>query len=867
MRKLHYMIALLFAVVASGCAPVFEESYDSLRLDYTEFSVAASAEKALLAIYYSGSWEASLPEGTTWARLEKTSGTGITQNRIILVKNTGPVRKTVVTVTADNGQRLTVDVTQKASSNSYLKFEPNIIALPADALTIEVPIVTTMGDDYVLPMLEGMISESLDGVVADCQVSEAQEVETGTYHRVLTLNLTENQTGSNRVIELPAQMTSSDGKTYGDVLKVTQGPDKAYISVTDRYVVNKNAAECSLSVNHNLGFLAEHMDLQVAYAGEVQEFIQDAILEPNLVKFKVSAAESDRSAEIKVVFNGNGLNLSAVTEFVQVFNLMPRKASIQEFVSLFVDGVHTYAPADIYTDYVELYVVGGAENPNMAQNINTSANSITTDENDRTVYMQDAATGAKHGFRVRFKSADDNVFDHGALVQLALEGCSLRKESSPERYTVENVSASNITVVSEDNPIEPNVRSIASLSPSDIYTYCTLENVEFQVKEGAFTNVREKAAIANPLSVDGANPAMDGAANLLYDNAGNAIYTLINMGCDWRRNKVPSGAGNISGVVVHQQMPRWGGNVGTYSIRPLGKEDVQMEEASEWNTLAEWVLTKETMNHLDYLWKDGYSGESAVTLKQNKMFATNGADAILYSENLEGNCVSRLHTKGATPVSIAYGYKNLTQGSDGMSVGTALTFWGNAAGWYQWNSTSISGYNGIVMELSTMSASGSAVSVGFSIAAGYMDGTTLASQSSTSFPIYWTVEYSTDGSTWTEAVNAATGSTGFEMRTVPATFTGESKAPHYGTTAKIDINTQSDMGFGYVPHRFILPGSVLGHQSVKVRIRPSSDIIMCFNAQWDAGIASAQLRAIPQPNQKTNVNHGLFLEDVVIQYK
>ena len=869
MRKLHYITALLVAVMVSGCAPVFEESYDSLRLDYTEFSVSASAEKALVPIYYSGSWEATLSDGTSWAYVEKVSGKGITQNRIHFVRNTGPVRKTVLTVTADNGNRCTVDITQKGSSNSYLKFETNNIELPADALTIEVPFVTTMGDDYVLPMMAGFVTEEVAEIVTGHQISEPEEVEEGTYRRIVSLTLTENQSGASREISLPMQMTASDGTVYGEALKVVQDAEKAYIRAAEKCVVNKNEAQHSFGFEHNLGYLADGIALEIIYGGVSQDFIQNAILDAEFVKFNVSSTDTDRDAEFKIVYAANGLDLSAVTEFIQVVNLMPRTISVSDLMNLFADGSVPYTPSDIYTDNVQLYVVGGAGNPNMAQNINTKANEITTEENDRTVYMQDAASGATQGFRIRFTGAEDNVFAHGDMVQLSLEGCVLKKESSPERYTIENVSADNITKVSEGNQIVPNVRSIASLSASDVYTYCTIENVEFQVKEGAYTNVREKAAIENPLSVDGTTPAMDGAANLLYDNAGHAIYVLINMGCDWRRNKVPSGAGNISGVVVHQDMPRWGGNVGTFSIRPLNKEDVQMEDtSSEWNTLAEWVLTKGTMAHLEYSWKDGYSGESSATLKQNKMLATNGADAILYSENLDGRTASTgLHQLGATPVTIAYGYRNLNEGTDGMSKGTALTFWGNAAGWYQWNSTSISGYNGIVMELSTENISGSVVSVGFSTAAGYMKETTLASQSSTSFPVYWTVEYSTDGSTWTEAANAATGKNGFEMRSVPATFTGESKAPHYGTKTKIEIVTQSDMGFGYVPYRFLLPGSVLGQQSVKIRIRPSSDIIMCFNALWNAGIASAQLRAIPQSSQVTNVNHGIFLEDVVIQYK
>ncbi len=903
MRKIHYITALLIAVMVPGCAPIFEESYDSLRLDYTEFSVSASEEKALVSIYYSGSWEASLAEGTTWAQLETSSGNGITQNRIYFVKNTGPVRKTLLTVTADNGSRWTVDVTQKGSSNSYLKFEPNSISLPADALTVQVPFVTTMGDDYVQQMMQGFVTEEVASVVTDYQVSEPEQVEEGTYRRMVSLTLSENQSGADREVSLPLQMTAADGTVYGEALKVVQDAQKAYISAPEKCIVNKNEAQHSFSYEHNLGYLASGLKLVITYAGQSLDFIENAVLDAGLVKFDVASTDVDRNAEIAIVYAANGLELSTVTEFVQVVNLMPRSIPVSDLLALFTGGTTTYTPSDIYTDNVQLYVVGGAGNPNMAQNINTAANTITTDENDRTVYMQDAASGATQGFRIRFADAQSNTVEHGDLVQLSLEGCVLKKESSPERYTIENVSAANITEISSGNEIVPNVRTITSLSAADVYTYCTLQNVEFQVKEGAYTNVREYAAIQNPLScgltlnygdtgrangnlLTASQFAMDGAANLLYDQSGATIYALINMGCDWRRSQVPAGAGDVSGVIVHQEMPRWGGDVGTYSIRPLDESDFNMSAVSQWNTLAEWVMTEGTTDENSYSWKhgadnaDGYSGTKASTLTQNKLCATNGASALIYSENLDGRTTgTSLHGKGATPVSVEYGYRGLDVTSPssaetfGMTKGSAITFWGNSSGWFRNGVSGNDGYNGIVMEFDTKSVSGSVLSVGFSIAAGYPNDSkpqlNIALQSSTSFPVYWTVEYSGDGGArWTEVANEATSRIGFEMRSIPWTLDGTVEyIPNYGTKSKIKVETQSDTGFGYVPYRFNLPSSVFGQDKVMIRIRPTSNIIMSLNSVWNVGLAYDGLTAMLQSSQKTNVNHGVVLEDVVIQYR
>ena len=106
------------------------------------------------------------------------------------------------------------------------------------------------------------------------------------------------------------------------------------------------------------------------------------------------------------------------------------------------------------------------------------------------------------------------------------------------------------------------------------------------------------------------------------------------------------------------------------------------------------------------------------------------------------------------------------------------------------------------------------------------------------------------------------------MRSIPWTLDGTIEyIGNYGTKTKIYPETQSDTGFGYVPYRFNLPSSVFGQDKVMVRIRPTSNVIMSLNSLWNAGLASAGLTAVAQSSQKTNVNHGIVLEDVVIQYK
>ena len=148
----------------------------------------------------------------------------------------------------------------------------------------------------------------------------------------------------------------------------------------------------------------------------------------------------------------------------------------------------------------------------------------------------------RYGFRLKFAAPADNVCLRGEQVKILLDGVTLSRESDPMRYTLRGLKAGNIEKAAEASALEPKARTIATLTDDDFYTYCALSGLEFSVKEGAYTNVREYDAIGNPcnanLSFAGgtqAQKAKDGAANLLYDGDNDAIYMLVNMNCGWRR--------------------------------------------------------------------------------------------------------------------------------------------------------------------------------------------------------------------------------------------------------------------------------------------------------------------------------------------
>ena len=206
-----------------------------------------------------------------------------------------------------------------------------------------------------------------------------------------------------------------------------------------------------------------------------------------------------------------------------------------------------------------------------------------------------------------------------------------------------------------------------------------------------------------------------------------------------------------------------------------------------------------------------------------------------------------------------------------------LGFVGYVAGWEEcYGDTWTCKTNGIVMEFSTAGVGGSAAAVSFSTAAGKHSTNEAACSwtNASSYPVYWKVEYATsaDGATWsdyTEAVNAATGERGFEMRSLPWCINNSStRTSVFDTANRSGVYTQSDFGFGLVPYRFVLPAEVLGKAKVRVRISPSSDVI----ATWNPGIDGY---ALGQTHRNLriartypfDIANGVYVEDLSIQYK
>ena len=478
---------------------------------------------------------------------------------------------------------------------------------------------------------------------------------------------------------------------------------------------------------------------------------------------------------------------------------------------------------------VEGIVVSDFHSKNMEANPSVSYDKVDVTVNDCTAYLE--SPDGRYGFRLRFDTPGDNVLARGTRLSLSLNGTVLTREENPERYTISSLVGENMVESAAGEAIPVKQRRISELTDDDVYTFVSLENTEFLFKEGSYANVYENYSLSSEVNASqtGNNNRMDGWASLLMDDAGNSIYAPVNMLCLWRRSGqgVPQGTGTTHGIVVHNELPRYG-NVGRYQIRVLDESGFGMEWAGEsaYTEFAEWDGNPHKYSFGTYA-------------KFNSRYAYNRLESITPSDDISSDktvpnaelfCENHVETTAAEawPIAGTGNYNNPEVGSLGTSL-TCKAYFVKAGvkGWYRWEGNEVVGYNGLRMEFSTASLNGSHMLLGFSFAAG-----TISANTSKTYPAHWCVEYSVDGGqSYTLCPSAATGADYVHMRSLPwwdASLAGNR------------YNTCSSAGIGLTDHLFRLPAEVFGRERVMVRIRPYDKVMTVLPLVWNGDTETAK---------------------------
>lgn len=481
---------------------------------------------------------------------------------------------------------------------------------------------------------------------------------------------------------------------------------------------------------------------------------------------------------------------------------------------------------------LEGIVVGDAGSLNMGLNpsVNPLGDPVKADTTfaRRVTYLE--GEDGSWGLKLVFDQAADNTFRFGTRVSLNLYGTTVFREDSPACFTLAGLSGWNVCSSESGVGVPEKKRSLASLTPDDIHTFVTLENMEFAFKRGTYADVMEDYALKSMVnaSVTSKGSLLDGWASLLTDKTGAGIYAPVNMLCPWRRSGagVPQGSGTVSGILVHEQMPRLG-DAGDYQIRVLDESGFQMTEPSELKEYAYWINSaKNTSKYAAKNSRYAYNKLRTI-IPSNDLLEEDGAEARaeMYSEN---TVVPASRTDD--PYTTANYYNRLTSdnlgvSSDYVGIGDITT----ARDWFQWTEEGdFAGYNGFVFTFSTSGVSAAQWEFAFDFAGGYTSASTARS-----WPAHWCLEYSVDGGkNWSLVKDPVTGGDYVHMRGLPwerAFLNGQW------------YQTSSQAGMGFSQHSFVLPSDVLDRDEVQLKLRPYDRTIVSLPLVWDDDIDASQI--------------------------
>lgn len=474
-------------------------------------------------------------------------------------------------------------------------------------------------------------------------------------------------------------------------------------------------------------------------------------------------------------------------------------------------------------------VVSDYRSDNMEYNPNLDHNVVDLGETLRTVYLE--SFDGRFGVRVKFSGIYDNRLEKGDMVRITLDGCNLVKEENPERYTIEGLMAGNVRVARKGIPVPAKRRHIDELSDEDVYTFVTLEGVEFHQKTGGYINIFEKSAQTTELNrllfcenppYPAAQNASDTWARLMKDDKGDCIYMLVNSICTWRRNNggVPEGIGELSGVIVHTGLPRYGSSLGRYSIRPLDISDINInrDRESSFEPLAQWCWDYNKYAVMNFRKAGELRFVKPRTVRDDVLAAESG-EGVLWTDS--GAWMSLDDEFDANHSYDGRRDARMT----GSRSNAALRLDSGSSDWFEFDEKGkVNGYKALYVQTSTADVPSGKVFFDFSFLASRDH-----SKNAEAFPVEWRVAYSVDGGRFVELPQI------YILR--PQCYTNVQHGK------KLNVPVHSEAAMGFTEHSVPLPEDVCGKESLVIRLAPASDVIASFPERWNesssAGRASA----------------------------
>ena len=440
---------------------------------------------------------------------------------------------------------------------------------------------------------------------------------------------------------------------------------------------------------------------------------------------------------------------------------------------------------------IEGYVINSQGNPNLIHNPQHATRYTEVNLKNVRKVMYIESTDLRYGFRLEFESdADAKALQRYSLATLSLRGTVIRKEDGG--YVISALTKDNVVAQKQgtEEAFPRKYRSVSEITSDDIFTYVTLTDCEFVFKDGAYVNVYETYTIKTEKNEHcRANGMMDGWGTLVCDASGAPVYMMLNSSCLWRRDGkgVPQGSGTLSGIVTDTPNRRYYGPdvEDALQIRPMNRRDIQFQQPSYWKSICEWN------------WSDN---QKAVTTPDGNIEVVTSQSVLpdigkgALKVDVDAKVTRRKEPNHPSLHSTDEDEKN------GIYAFGALNISAPSCNWWNWDEDRGSG---ITLEFSTKGIKGDNLMLAFSFAAG-----NGSPELSCGYPVYWCVEYSTDGLNFKRVNNVD-----YVLNTLPYWRENDVHGVSYPTSL--------ECGLGFTEHLANLPVELFGQMSVFVRIRPS----------------------------------------------
>lgn len=439
-------------------------------------------------------------------------------------------------------------------------------------------------------------------------------------------------------------------------------------------------------------------------------------------------------------------------------------------------------------------IVSDWRSMNMETCPNLSYDCVDVSLNARTAYMvnEDGTSGV----RLVFKGVYDNRLEKGMRVELSLKDCEVEWNVDPDCCTITGLVPSSILSAVRGEPLKPRVKEYSSLTDEDVFTYVSIDGLEFADKNGSYLNIHE--GFGQPsLTSSSANGYMDAWATMLKCSEGGGVYCFINSRCAWRRlgDGVPQGVGKVCGIVVPAAMRRYGCFNARYAVRPLDVTDIMIPDRnlSSYQVVTEWN------------WDDNQVGISRFEYNGER---ENKVSHIMSDRLLADIGEGRMWSEGLAYLRTDLDYNSKSALDNGIRRYGGVRFEGGNQQWVVFDEKRQPvDTKGVCWSFSTENVYGRGLFFDFSWACG-----NSSANHSWAFPPRWKMEYSLDGN-----VFYPVGDNVYELRPVPFL----PAVIKDGLTEIGFRETPYDAALGYTEHSVRLPDECMNQKEVTIRLRPA----------------------------------------------